>query len=167
VSATRYAFRTPDGRNFVGPVQGNGGVLTGADGLRRLKIARDRAKEGRELPIYEPQPKHVRVYPGYSAAGAGEPHDVPLVDADGNETWIGMVGATTNVGIPEWQVVAALKECPTLREVCERLQCHRSTVDRWVRKLKANGKLPACFELRSAPRPLCGIKDCAKPEHQS
>lgn len=77
-NTTRWAFRLADGSVIVGPVQGSGGVIDFEGGRYRLLRAIDRAREGRDLGIYEPAPGHVRVFPRYTPMGNGEPVDIDL-----------------------------------------------------------------------------------------
>ncbi len=77
MSATRYRIEK-NGKSVVGVVQGNGGVLAGIHGLKRLHASAD---HGRILGLYEPLPGHVRVFPSYSAEGNGPHVDVDLLGA--------------------------------------------------------------------------------------
>lgn len=89
--AIRFAIQTADGRRFVGPVHGAGGVLGGRPhhALARLRADAERATNdpGHRLSVYEPAPGHCRIYPDYSAAGNGEPADVPLAGAQVELAW--------------------------------------------------------------------------------
>lgn len=84
----RFAIRPAGGRQVIGVVHGNGGVLGSdpahaAEDLRRLRVAVTRATLGDPLVgLFEPKPGHVRVYPSYSALGDGPAVDVSLVDAE-------------------------------------------------------------------------------------
>lgn len=78
-----------DGREFEGPIQGNGGKLgdgtaymgqelaTGAAIDQIRKVQRLHA-DGRPTGIYEPQPGHVAMYPDWSGWGDGQPVIIPL-----------------------------------------------------------------------------------------
>lgn len=76
MSTPRYRFYFRDTGEFVqGVVQGAGGTDVRYErllGVWRL------AQEGHEHGMYEPRPRHVRVYPQFSAQGLGPPVDVDL-----------------------------------------------------------------------------------------
>lgn len=85
----RFRATLADGRVLEGPVQGYGGKLgTGAlhagfsaarrEALRRLAFAKRMLARGRALPMYEPEPGCVAIYPDYSAESDGEPVVVPV-----------------------------------------------------------------------------------------
>jgi transcriptional regulator with XRE-family HTH domain len=58
----KYCIVTAEGIRFVGSVQGNGGLLRGEEGLRRLQKSILKATAHEDLTIYEPQPGCVKVY---------------------------------------------------------------------------------------------------------
>lgn len=77
------------GETLVGPIMGNGGMvgsgalcsgreLANAQALNALRIAKDRAAENDHLPIFEPTPGCVALYPDYCGESDGERVNVPL-----------------------------------------------------------------------------------------
>mgnify|MGYP006954413309 CR=1 FL=1 len=82
---------THDGDIYTGPIQGGSGKLGNSALYLGLAAARDialrglakqvgRAKDNRELSIYEPKPGHVAIYPDYSDESDGKPVAVSLLD---------------------------------------------------------------------------------------
>lgn len=80
--AASWSFRLADGRTVTGPVIGSGGFVEARGGRRRLTVAIERARAGAPLSIFEPEPGHVRIFPGFSAAGDGAPLDIDLRAAE-------------------------------------------------------------------------------------
>ena len=88
--AVRIKAELATGLTIVGPIMGNGGMVgSGAlchgaesasrQAMRSLRAAQDRAADGLHLPIFEPKPGHVAIYPDYSAATDGDRIEIPLV----------------------------------------------------------------------------------------
>jgi hypothetical protein len=75
--STVYRITPKIGRPAVGRVQGNGGILSGEDGLRKLRFFAEKGKFGG----YQPLPGWVRVYEEYSAATNGPEFDVCIKGA--------------------------------------------------------------------------------------
>lgn len=61
MNAIKFKITTADGVEHVGYVQGSGGIISGADGLRRLEMARNLVSKGRKSYLYEPRPGCVLV----------------------------------------------------------------------------------------------------------
>jgi hypothetical protein len=74
---TIYRITPKIGRVAEGRVQGNGGVLRGHDGLRKLEFF---ARTGR-FGGYQPLPGWVRVYEQFSAETNGPEFDVCIAGA--------------------------------------------------------------------------------------
>jgi hypothetical protein len=72
-----YRFTLPTGEVVVARVHGDGGVISstnGTRGLRRLKIAQQRALDGKSTGIAEPRPGHIRALVTYDVRGQTEQH---------------------------------------------------------------------------------------------
>lgn len=87
----RFRATLADGTVVEGPIQGNGGRLgsgalhAGREAARReaaksLALAQRNARRNRPVAIYEPQSKHVAMYPAETPEDQGEPVAVPLLD---------------------------------------------------------------------------------------
>lgn len=76
-SIYRITPRAVGSPTVTGRVHGNGGMLSGEDGLRKLHFFATTGRFGG----YQPSPGHVRVYPQWSAAGDGLGVDVPIARA--------------------------------------------------------------------------------------
>lgn len=77
--AIRFSFRLPDGRIVSGPVQGAGGFIRS---LEYLRAQQQNLRDGYPLPIYEPQPGCVAVYPQFSVMDNGPVEIVDLREAE-------------------------------------------------------------------------------------
>ncbi len=87
--AVRIKATLATGETITGPIMGNGGMVgsgalchgaksAGRQALRSLRVAQSRAADGLHLPIFEPSPGHVAIYPDFSAATDGERIEIPL-----------------------------------------------------------------------------------------
>lgn len=84
MSALCFRVTAADGRTATGPIQGAGGMVecgTIGTPLERIQCDARRADNGLRLSIFEPTPGYCRIFPDYSAAGNGEPVDLPLPGA--------------------------------------------------------------------------------------
>jgi hypothetical protein len=81
--------RLADGREIVGPIMGNGGMLGSGTlcagrerasqaALKDLALCRRLVEDGRPLHIFEPSSGHVASYPDFSATENGERVEVPI-----------------------------------------------------------------------------------------
>lgn len=87
--AVKIRAELADGKVHVGPIMGNGGMMGSgalhvgreraeAQALRVLRLCQDRVADGRELPVFEPKPGHVAIYPDFCAATDGKRIYIPL-----------------------------------------------------------------------------------------
>lgn len=85
----RIRAELKSGKVYVGPIAGNGGMIgSGAAHvshklaskyvLNLLRLSRERAELGTRLPIFEPKPGHVAIYPDYCAETDGERVEIPF-----------------------------------------------------------------------------------------
>lgn len=73
---TRYTITTAAGTTHTGLVQGSGGRMKGADGLRRLRLA----ARGRPVNVYDPTSK-----PPYSSGAQVVTHVAVFANDDDRE----------------------------------------------------------------------------------
>jgi hypothetical protein len=77
MGATRFMLSLRTGEQITGAIHGSGGLVASND-CRRIAKAIERAHEGRNTGLYEPQPGFVRVYTKATALEASEHIDVDL-----------------------------------------------------------------------------------------
>lgn len=87
--AVKIRAELADGKVHVGPIMGNGGMIGSStlhvgrelaerQALYVLRLCQDRVADGRGLPVFEPKPGHVAIYPHFSASTDGERIYIPL-----------------------------------------------------------------------------------------
>ena len=78
-----------NGEVYVGPIMGNGGMigsgalhagykLAGKQASRMIRLCQDCVVDGRDLPVFEPRPGHVAIYPDFCAETDGERVYIPI-----------------------------------------------------------------------------------------